>query len=95
VAGSAYTNTQRSFGRHARFLADWALILDYLFLPMINYLLIGIYLNAEFPSVPAWVWVIVAIVFVTTLNIVGPHRFPRCGSMLLDKTAVSARKSQR
>lgn len=71
VSGSAYTYTQRSFGRHAGFLSGWALILDYLFLPMINYLLIGIYMSAEFPTVPAWAWVIIAIVFVTTLNIVG------------------------
>src|SRR6478735_7817972 len=38
VAGSAYTYTQKTFGAPVGFLAGWALLLDYLFLPMINYL---------------------------------------------------------
>ncbi|MEP7333836.1 MAG: APC family permease, partial [Terracoccus sp.] len=71
VSGSAYTYTTRSFGRHAGFLAGWSLMLDYLFLPMINYLVIGIYLNAQFPTVPIGVFAFVAIVLVTVLNVVG------------------------
>lgn len=71
VSGSAYTYTSRSFGRHAGFLAGWSLLLDYLFLPMINYLVIGIYLNAQFPTVPIGVFAFVAIVLVTVLNVVG------------------------
>jgi putrescine importer len=42
VAGSAYTYTQKSFGAPLGFLAGWSLLLDYLFLPMLNYLVIGI-----------------------------------------------------
>lgn len=71
VSGSAYTYTSRSFGGHAGFLAGWSLLLDYLFLPMINYLVIGIYLNAQFPAVPIGVFAFVAIVLVTVLNVVG------------------------
>ncbi|WP_254666454.1 APC family permease [Humibacillus sp. DSM 29435] len=71
VSGSAYTYTSRSFGGHAGFLAGWSLLLDYLFLPMINYLVIGIYLNAQFPAVPIGVFALVAIVLVTVLNVVG------------------------
>ena len=70
-AGSAYTYTQRAFGPHIGFMAGWALLLDYLFLPMINYLVIGIYLNAAIPSVPMWVWTLASIVIVTTLNVLG------------------------
>src|SRR6478672_11060288 len=71
VAGSAYTYAQKSFGAPIGFLSGWSLLLDYLFLPMINYLVIGIYLEAAFPAIPAWVFVLVAIVIVTILNIVG------------------------
>ncbi len=71
VSGSAYTYTQRTFGGHAGFLSGWSLMLDYLFLPMLNYLVIGIYLNAQFPSVPIGVWAFIAIVLVTVLNVVG------------------------
>nr|WP_222710298.1 APC family permease [Quadrisphaera setariae] len=70
-AGSAYTYVQRSFGAHAGFITGWALMLDYLLLPMINYLLIGIYVNAQFPWVPAWLVVVLAIALVTATTIVG------------------------
>lgn len=69
--GSAYTYAQKSLNSHVGFFTGWILLLDYLFLPMINYLVIGIYLNAEFPSVPNWIWVILAILIVTFINIKG------------------------
>jgi amino acid transporter len=71
VAGSAYIYTQKSFGSHLGFLTGWALMLDYLVLPLLNYLIIGIYLNAAFPSVPAWVFIVVSAVLVTALNVIG------------------------
>ena len=49
IAGSAYSYTSLSFGPCVGFLAGWSLLLDYLFLPMINYLLIGLFLNIAFP----------------------------------------------
>src|SRR5215213_4710486 len=45
--------------------------LAYLFLPMLNYLVIGIYMGAALPGVPTWVWILVAIAAVTILNILG------------------------
>jgi len=71
VAGSAYTYTQKTFGAPAGFLAGWSLLLDYLFLPMINYLVIGIYLNSALPAIPEWAIVLIAIAIVTVLNIIG------------------------
>ncbi|WP_374107693.1 APC family permease [Leifsonia poae] len=71
VAGSAYTYTQRSFGRHLGFLTGWTLLLDYLALPLLNYLVIGIYLNAAFPAIPAWVFIVASVVLVTVLNVIG------------------------
>lgn len=70
-AGSAYIYTQQTFGGATGFLAGWALLLDYLFLPMINYLIIGLYLSDTFPGVPSAVWIVGAIVLVTVLNIIG------------------------
>ena len=71
VAGSAYTYSAKAFGPGIGFLTGWSLMLDYLLLPLINYLLIGIYLNAAFPDVPAWVFILVSIAAVTVLNVVG------------------------
>jgi amino acid transporter len=52
-------------------MVGWALLLDYIFLPMINYLVIGLYMQDYFPSTPQALWVIVAVVLVTGLNILG------------------------
>ncbi|WP_263993200.1 amino acid permease, partial [Mycolicibacterium fallax] len=71
VAGSAYTYSQKAFGAPVGFLSGWSLLLDYLFLPMINYLVIGIYLNAAVPALPEWVIVLITIAIVTVLNVVG------------------------
>lgn len=70
-SGSAYIYTQQSFGGAVGFLAGWALLLDYLFLPMINYLIIGLYLNNAFPAIANWIWIVAAIAVVTVLNIIG------------------------
>ncbi|WGW11456.1 APC family permease [Saxibacter everestensis] len=71
VAGSAYTYSQQSFGGNIGFLTGWTLMLDYLFLPMINFLLIGIYLNAQFPAIPQFVFTLAGLLIVLGLNIVG------------------------
>src|SRR3954447_12727463 len=70
-AGSAYSYASRSFGRPLGFMVGWALLLDYIFLPMINYLVIGLYMQDYFPSTPQALWVILAVVLVTGLNILG------------------------
>lgn len=70
-AGSAYTYTKKTMSPELGFLVGWSALLDYLFLPMINAILSGIYLSASFPNVPAWVWVVGLIVIITVLNIAG------------------------
>ena len=70
-SGSAYTYTRRTMNSSLGFLVGWAVLLDYLFLPMINAMFTGIYLSAVFPSVPSWVWVIGMIIVITTMNIAG------------------------
>lgn len=83
VAGSAYAYTQKTFGAPVGFLAGWSLLLDYLFLPMLNYLVIGIYMSAAIPAVPPWVWILIAVVVVTILNIVGIVSVARANFLLL------------
>ncbi len=83
VAGSAYAYSQKEFGAPIGFLAGWSLLLDYLFLPMINYLVIGIYLNAAIPSVPPWVFILVTIAIVTVLNIVGIVSVARANALII------------
>lgn len=71
LAGSAYSYVQKTFGGNVGFMVGWTQLLDYLFLPIINYLVIGIYLNNAFPAIPAAVFVLISIIAVTLLNILG------------------------
>jgi amino acid transporter len=70
-AGSAYSYVTRAFGRPIGFMVGWALLLDYVFLPMINYLVIGLYMADYFPGVPSEVWIVGSVLLVTGLNILG------------------------
>ncbi|WP_066383620.1 APC family permease [Neobacillus mesonae] len=70
-AGSAYTYTKKTMNPQLGFLVGWSALLDYLFLPMINALLAGIYLSASFPGVPVWVWVVGLAVLITIMNLAG------------------------
>lgn len=71
IAGSAYSYVQHTFGGKVGFLVGWAQILDYLFLPILNYLVLGIYLNEAFPSIPAYVFVLGSLISVSFLNYLG------------------------
>lgn len=70
-AGSAYTYARRTMSAPVGFLVGWVALLDYLFLPMINALLAKIYLSAQFPDVPGWIWIVGLLVIITALNIIG------------------------
>lgn len=71
VAGSAYTYAQQSFGGGVGFLTGWVMLLDYLFIPMINFMLIGIYLNTQFPAIPVWAFTLAALLLVLLFNVLG------------------------
>jgi putrescine importer len=82
-AGSAFAYSTRAFGSRFGFLTGWTLLLDYILIPAINYLIIGIYLNAQFASIPAAVWILGATVIVTVLNIVGVDIVKRASVVLV------------
>ncbi|MCM2461388.1 hypothetical protein ALP39_200463 [Pseudomonas marginalis pv. marginalis] len=70
-AGSAYAYATSAFGGKVGFMVGWVLLLDYLFIPMICYLVIGIYMAQYFPTVPMSVWICGSILGVLVLNVVG------------------------
>ncbi len=70
-AGSIFTYTQKSIHPTVGFLVGWAVLLDYLFLPMVDLAIGGVFLSAAFPSIPITVWVPILAVIITTINIFG------------------------
>jgi len=71
VAGSAYTYVRKAVHPHLGFLTGWVMLLDYLLLPMVCYLLIGIYMNEFVGAVPVWAWVVLAALIGAATNILG------------------------
>jgi amino acid transporter len=88
AAGSAYSYTQQTFGGHLGFITGWTLMLDYLFLPMINFLLIGIYMNAQFPAVPAWVFALGGLLLVLAMNALGINFVGKFSGAIVALSAV-------
>ncbi|MBV4541747.1 APC family permease [Pseudomonas vlassakiae] len=82
-SGSVYTYTRKAFGSHFGFIAGWTLLLDYIFLPLLSYLLIGIYMSEYFPTIHAWVWVAGSIALVTFLNLIGIESITRVNWVLV------------
>ena len=83
VAGSAYTYVRRAIDARVGFLVGWATLLDYFFLPMVIWLIGGAYLQAEFPGVPFWVWILGFIVLTTALNVLGIKTAERVNDLLM------------
>lgn len=71
VAGSAYTYVRRTIDSRVGFLVGWVVLLDYLFLPMVIWLIGAAYLEAQFPGVPGWLWIIGFVLVTSLLNILG------------------------
>ncbi|APV38861.1 amino acid permease [Pseudomonas frederiksbergensis] len=71
VAGSAYSYVRKAISPKLGFIAGWAVLLDYLFLPMAIWLIGAAYLHSAFPAVPQWIWVLAFIGITSAINIVG------------------------
>jgi putrescine importer len=71
TAGSAYTYARKCFNPKIGFMVGWAVLLDYVFLPMVIWLFGAVYLNSAFPNVPMYVWILAFIGITSAINIVG------------------------
>src|SRR6476619_4012845 len=68
TAGSSYTYTRETMHPRLGFIVGWAALLDYLLLPLVNALIIRLYMTSLFPSVPGWIWVVGFVAGITALN---------------------------
>ncbi|MBS1672440.1 MAG: APC family permease [Actinobacteria bacterium] len=66
-AGSAYTYVRESIHPNLGFMVGWTSLIDYVLLPMVNCLIIRSYLEALFPDIPGWIWVVIYCVLVTAI----------------------------
>lgn len=83
VAGSAYTYVQQSMNPYFGFVTGWLMLLDYLLLPMICYLLLGIYINEFFPQIPIWSIVVFFVVVGGIINIIGVKTAAKVNTIII------------
>ncbi|CAM4269112.1 Putrescine importer PuuP [Mycobacterium basiliense] len=83
VAGSAYTYVRKALDARIGFIVGWAILLDYLFLPLVIWLIGGSYLQGQFAAVPFWVWIVSFAVITTALNLVGLKVADRANLVLM------------
>ena len=89
ASGSVYTYARKLLDARVGFLAGWALLLDYFFLPMVAWLITALYMNVQFPVFPVWGWLVVLIVGTTVVNTFGIVIADRVNKALLAITAVA------
>ena len=82
-SGSAYTYAQKSIHPNVGFMVGWSSWLDYLLSPMVNIILAVIYLEALFPDVNHWVWVVVLTTFMTLINLRGAKFVANFNSLIV------------
>lgn len=82
-AGSAYTYTSRTMSPKLGFLIGWSSLLDYLLLPLVNALIIRSYMEAFFPGVPPWIWVVVYVAAVTGMCLFSMTNTSRVNGLLV------------
>ena len=82
-SGSAYTYAQKSIHPNVGFMVGWSSWLDYLLSPMVNIILAVIYLEALFPDVNHWVWVIILTAFMTGVNLKGARFVANFNSLIV------------
>ncbi|WP_332649876.1 APC family permease [Lysinibacillus sp. 54212] len=83
ISGSAYTYVHRSVNSKVGFLVGWALLTSYALLPMVNYLVAGIFLHSIVPQIPYGFWIILLIVLNTFINIKGTKMASWVNTLLL------------
>lgn len=71
MTGSAYSYVQKVISPSSGFLVGWAIMMDYLFIPMVNFMLFGIFFHDAFPMIPQWGFIISLLVLVTLINLRG------------------------
>lgn len=70
VSGSVYQYVGQSMNKHLGFLSGWAILLDYMLVPMINYLLAATYIRVYF-DIPTWAIILFLLVVVSIVNHIG------------------------
>ncbi len=71
AAGSTYVYAAKALHPGAGFLAGWAMTMDYILIPMLSVIFVGLTANKVWPQVPYVVWVVSTTAVITLINLRG------------------------
>jgi amino acid transporter len=87
-AGSAYTYVSRGLNRYVGSLIGWAMVLDYLLIPIINVIYPALTFKRLFPAVPYAAWVVLIVGVIIFLNLRNVRFTARANEALLAVVCV-------
>ncbi len=70
-AGSTYTYSAKAFNPTVGFFAGWGMILDYILIPLLSVVFVGLTAYKVVPEVPYVVWAVLAAAGITAINLRG------------------------
>jgi amino acid transporter len=82
VAGSVYSYAGRGIGESAGFIAGWMILLDYFMLPTVGYVVTAVAIQSIVPDVPRGVWIVLLLIFNTTVNLLGIEATARWNKLI-------------
>ncbi len=88
TAGSAYTYVGRGLNMHLGFLAGWAMLLDYIVIPLFCVIYSALMMQRVMPQVPYWIWSFIFAAGITALNLTGVRSTVRANEILLGAMGI-------
>jgi len=82
-AGSTYSYTRHGLNPHLGMLAGWTILLDYVLMPALSYVVIGVFGSQLLPGIPYWLLVTVPLLGITIINILGVKQMAQTTVVLL------------
>ena len=87
-AGSTYTFTRNGLNQYLGLLAGWAIMLDYLLFPTLNYIVLSFLADYLWGGIDYWVWVIGAVALVTIIDLFEVRWLARVSTILVAVSIV-------
>lgn len=88
-AGSTYAYASKAIHPVVGYLAGWVMILDYLLMPMLCVIIVGVTAKKLAPAIPYSVWVVATAAAITGINIAGIEMTSRATTIFNVILAVS------
>jgi amino acid transporter len=81
-AGSTYSYATKALHPGVGFFAGWGMILDYILIPLLSVIYVGLTANKLLPQIPYFAWAVLATVCITTINLRGIKVTARANTFL-------------